>query len=160
MKKHDIYKTIKEIADEIDVSKQRVYRYIKKNRISEVHHDNGMMYYDEVAEARIKEHFAKSAVSDEAHHESHQSVLSDTVVDTIIMMLQRELEVKNQLIKEQQQTIKELNTTVRIQAESINAARHAELAETIIDGQTNISMLNDGVEKKQRRFWQFWKKQK
>ena len=46
-------KTIKQMADALGVDKQRVYRYIKKNCISEAHQKNGVMYYDEVVEKRI-----------------------------------------------------------------------------------------------------------
>ena len=48
-------KTIKQMADALGVDKQRVYRYIKKNCISEAHQKNGVMYYDEVVEKRIKQ---------------------------------------------------------------------------------------------------------
>ena len=82
--------TLKEIADELKVDKQKVYRFVIRNHISEVHHEalhdvlhcdtdsgkNGVKYYDEVARERILQGFgAKSAskstssTSDEVHHE-------------------------------------------------------------------------------------------
>ena len=131
-------KTIKQIADEIGIGKQRVYRYIKNHHISEAHHDVGVMCFDEAVEMSVKSHFLRNAVSGEAHHEAHQSVSSDTVFDTVISMLKQELEAKNKLIDEQQQIIKDLNITIRIQAESINAANKNELAETIIDGNKKL----------------------
>lgn len=50
-------KTIRQIADELGVSKQRVYRFIKQNCINEAHQRNGVMYYDDAAETRIKQGF-------------------------------------------------------------------------------------------------------
>ena len=50
-------KTIKQIADEIGLDKQKVYRFIKKNHINEAHQKNGVMYYDEAVKSHIKSHF-------------------------------------------------------------------------------------------------------
>lgn len=159
-------KTILQIANEIGIDKQKVYRYIKKHNINEAHQDSGTMYYNEMAETLIKQYFTEKNCVNEAYHdihqctsETHQSTSNDTVIDTVITMLQYELQAKNQLIEEQQQIIKELNTTIRIQAESINAAHHNELAETIIDGQqTIIPKLSDKTEKKQSFFKRLFKK--
>lgn len=89
-------KTIKQIADDLGVSKQRVYRYIKANNIGEAHRDRVASYYDESAETLVKLHFK----SDFASTETHQNVSSDTVVDTLVAMLQKELDAKNQQISE------------------------------------------------------------
>lgn len=47
-------KTIREIANELGVDKQKVYRFIKQNHINEAHHEalqrSGVKYYDEAAE--------------------------------------------------------------------------------------------------------------
>ena len=89
-------KTIKQMADALGVDKQRVYRYIKKNCISEAHQKNGVMYYDEAVEKRIKQAFSKN----EPHQESASS---DTVVDVLLKqseMLQKELEIKNKQISD------------------------------------------------------------
>ena len=42
-----------------EIDKQRVYRYIRKSRIREAQHDDGLMYYDEAAEAAIMQHFLR-----------------------------------------------------------------------------------------------------
>ena len=79
------------MADALGVDKQRVYRYIKKNCISEAHQKNGVMYYDEVVESGIKQAFSQN--------EPHQaSASNDTVIDVLVKqseMLQKELEIKN-----------------------------------------------------------------
>jgi len=124
-------KTIKQMADDIGIDKQRVYRYIKKHHINEAHHDVGVMYFDEAVEVVIKSAFIKNTVSSEAHHEAHQTTSNDTVVDAVLLMLREELEAKNKLIEELSATIKNLS-------ESINAVHKNELAETIIDGNKRL----------------------
>jgi len=95
-------KTIKQMAEELGVSKQKVYRYIRASGISESHQDSIQnhiaKHYDDVAEARIKAHFFDDEVSHKANREAHQAASDDVVVDAVIEMLQRELEVKNQQI--------------------------------------------------------------
>lgn len=78
--------TLKEIADELKVDKQKVYRFVVRNHISEVHHEvlhdvlhcdadfakNGTKYYDETAKMRIFQEFgalSTSSTSDEVHHD-------------------------------------------------------------------------------------------
>lgn len=96
-------KTIKQIADELGIDKQKVYRFVKKNHINEVHHEalqkNDVKYYDEVAESLIKSAFLES----EVHHEALQSTSNDAVIDVLLMQseaLQKELEIKNRQIEE------------------------------------------------------------
>ena len=127
-------KSVKQIADTLGIDKQRVYRYIKKNHISEVHRSASTLYYDEAVETLINQYFSISTVSDGVH----QSTSNDTTRD-VVNMLKNELLTKNKLIEEQQQTIKELAETIKIQAQSINAAHQNELVETVIDGQKALS---------------------
>jgi IS30 family transposase len=90
-------KTTKQIADELGVSKQKVYRYIKKNCISEAHQKNGVMYYDEAAETLIKRGFFKN----EAHHEAHHEAVSEAVIE----LLKNELQAKNEQIEQLQKLL-------------------------------------------------------
>jgi AcrR family transcriptional regulator len=91
-------KTIKQIADELGVSKQRVYRHIRANHISEAHHKRGVMWFDEAVEAAVARYFSDEGVSHEVHHDVLRTTSGDTVVDTVVLMLQRELDAKNQQI--------------------------------------------------------------
>lgn len=87
-------KTIKQIADELKTDKQKVYRFIKRNRISEAHQENGMMYYDEAAQTLIKQGFSEISASSDVH----QNHITDTVSDVVFDVLRNELEAKNKLI--------------------------------------------------------------
>lgn len=91
---HRIY-TLKEIADELKVDKQRVYRFVRNNHISEAHHDvlrcdanlikNGVKYYDEIVKQQIFEAFIRgnsesrnvSSILKESHHEVRHDVICE-----------------------------------------------------------------------------------
>ena len=146
-------KTIKQIADEIGVSKQAVYKRFKGKLYTEVlpyvDIKDGVTYISEQGEDIVKMDFSASeTISEGAHTKPHTERIRDTATDMLIQMLQRELEVKNKQIEE-------LTTTIKIQAESISADRKNELAGTIIDGQQKL--ITNGEKDKKKR-WQFWKK--
>jgi len=96
-------KTIKQIADGLGVPKQRVYRFIKANRINEAHQDHGASYYDNAAESYITSHFSAHAASGDVHQGASNITIdtpNDAVVGALVAMLQRELDAKNQQIAE------------------------------------------------------------
>lgn len=73
-------KTLKQIADEIGVPKQQVYRYVKAKCIDEVHHEafeahqsKSVKYYNEAAESTIKAYFQGKAQPIEVHHDVLQN---------------------------------------------------------------------------------------
>lgn len=103
-------KTIKQIADELGVDKQKVYRYIKKNQIREAHQKyinealqkNGVKYYDEAVETLIKQSFCEDSASNEAHREVHQNHINEAVFDALMKRfeaVEKELEDKNNQIE-------------------------------------------------------------
>jgi hypothetical protein len=102
-------KTLKQIADSLDVDKQRVYRYIKKNNIKPVHHSHRTSYYDEAAEKAIIKAFEIFDTSSDASHDV--SVLLD-------------------IIKQQQQTINDLTSCLRATQELHTGAMKTVLIET------------------------------
>lgn len=64
-------KTLKQIADEIGVSKQRVYRFVKQLEIPASYQDGNKMYYDETVETAIKEEFlSKDNIIETLHKNS------------------------------------------------------------------------------------------
>lgn len=104
--------TIKQIADELNIDKQKVYRYIKKNHINEVHHEahqkSSVMYYDEAVLTQIKQEFCKNEPHQEVHHEAHQNHINEAVFDAVLKqseILQNELEVKNEQIAQFQKLL-------------------------------------------------------
>ena len=108
-------KTIKELADELNIDKQRVYRYVKKNCINEVYQQDGIMYISEAIELLIKQQFKTSNVSSN----SPQGAFNDTVID----MLKKELDIKNRQISELQKSLNDTTEALRFTSESLHAAQ-------------------------------------
>ena len=108
-------KTIREIAEEIGVSKQAVYKRYKGKLYQTVlpyaRVSNGTIYILEQGENIIKQDFLRDSVSDGAHMEYAQGAL--------IFMLQKELEMKNKQIEE-------LTNVIKIQAESAEKFQKAK----------------------------------
>ena len=154
---------MKQLADEIGVDKQRVYRYIRKNNITEACQDAGVMQYDEAAETLIKEHFLKESASDDVN-QGVSDPFQSTITETLIDMLKLELEFKNRQITEQQRSIQDLTAIIATKdnqilelTTSLNAAQalHAgTIHKQLTDNQPAEQKSN---EDKRRRWWQFWK---
>ena len=141
-------KTIKEIAEEIGVSKQAVQKRISREPlytsiqpyISTV---GGTKYIAYIGESLIKSTFYENdrqPVADNQPTTLYTHVDSDvySVLKETIDTLKLQLEVKDNQLAEKDKQIGELTATVRAQAESINADRHNQLAETLIDGKQLI----------------------
>ena len=139
-------KTIKQIADDLQVDKQKVYRYIKAHHINEVlrdvHQKNNVKYYDEAAQAQIKKAFAAKTTSHQttskSTSEAHHEALNEALLDTI-EMLKEELKIKNQQI-EKMHVLLDQEQKLRVVAEDM------------------IRALEDKQEEPKKRFFQFWRK--
>jgi AcrR family transcriptional regulator len=84
------YKTLKEIADELGISKQKVYRYVKENHINEAVQDGQVKRYDEAAQQKIKSHFSNKEPHQRSTSEPHQNAIYDAVL--------KQLEIKDRQI--------------------------------------------------------------
>lgn len=95
-------KTIKQVADELGISKQKLYRYIKSHHINDVHRIESTMYIDDILENKLKQHFNENAASTD----SHQNTSNDAVIDTLMMQLKKkdeQIEKLQQLLDQEQQ---------------------------------------------------------
>ena len=137
-------KTVKQIADEAGVNVQTVYRRLnsvkQKSNAILTEKVGGITYFTEVGEKIIIECLTPVK----------QMLNDDKAENAEILFLREQIKTLNAQIEK-------LTETINIQAQSINAAHQNELAETIIDGK-NIALIEDGIKKKRRSFWQFWKK--
>ena len=134
---------MKQIANEMGIPKQKVYRYVKANHIRVMQENEARFLFDEAAEALIKQHFAKN-IESQSHH-------NDASKDTIISLLENELEFRNEQIKTKDKLIGELTNQLREtttalvsaqQSASAAQALHAgtiqtQLIETNLDGKRN-----------------------
>ena len=133
-------KTIRQVADEIGVSKQAVYKRIKSTLHTDVapymHTVDGIIYIDEQGESLIiqafTENIACKGVFSYAHTDTH------TVDREIINLFQRNISVLQEQLAIKDRQIETLTATIRTQTESINTYLKNELAGTFIDGQKMI----------------------
>lgn len=161
-----VAKTIKEIADELGVDKQKVYRYIKKNHIIEVHHEalqkNGVKQYDEAAETLIKQGILQETTSSEALHEAHQKrnneAVFDTVSDAVIDMLRKELEIKNEQIRELNARLAESNAALVAAQQTAQAAQalHAGTIQQQLTSSAADPIDDIGDEPKKQGWFSRW----
>jgi hypothetical protein len=103
---------------------------------------SGVVFISEQGECLIKSAFNK--IQPETKFAGFAETVSGEVsgvVSTLISMLQSELDMKNKELEIKNKQIEDLTATIKIQAESINAANKNELAETIIDG--NKKMIEE-----------------
>ena len=111
--------TIKEIADELGIDKQKVYRYIKKKCINEAHQENGKNFYNEATKKAILKDFSQKDISTEAH----QKHISETAFETVVNTLKKELETKNKQIEDLQKQNERLVSALEKTTESLKASQ-------------------------------------
>jgi len=161
-------KTIKQIADELGVSKQAVYKRVRgalhTGIAPYVHTANGVLYVDGSGEVLIIEAFSKKAPHTNTtygsaynpHTGAHTDNPSDMPMD-IVQTLLEQLTVKDNLIEKQQQSIHELTAALENTTASLHAAQalHAgTMQKQITDGEPAVEA--EGVKK--RGFFGFFKK--
>lgn len=122
-------KTIKQIADSLSLDKQKVYRFIKKNNISESHQKNGTKYYNDSSQSLIEKHLKKENTSKEAHQ--------STSFDTVTSILQEELNVKNKQIEELQNLLSQQQQLQLMEQKKMHLLLDNEKEK--VDNQTGIS---------------------
>ena len=99
-------KTIKQVAEELEISKQKLYRYIKSHHINDAHQTASVIYIDDVLESKLKQHFLSETVSDDVHHDAHQTASNDAVIEALLMQLQKkdeQIETLQKLLDQEQQ---------------------------------------------------------
>lgn len=155
-------KTIKQIADELGVEKQKVYRFIQKNHIKEVHHEalhethqkNSVKYYDDVAEMMIKQGFLEESTSDEVHHEALQNHIKSTSNEVVFETLLKQIDVLHEQIKNRDEEIKVKNQ----QIEQLHKLLDQEQQLRMIQEQKILQIEESNSEQKEikKKWWQFW----
>ncbi len=126
-------KTIKQIADELGVNKQKVYRFIVKNHITASSEVKQSKLYDEAAERLIKSHFDRITTSCERSSEPHQKSGNEMLLEQLI----KELEVKNEQLSEKDRQIREKDRQI--------AEMQAQLSKNqkLIDQEQQLHMVTE-----------------
>lgn len=121
-------KTLKEIADELKIDKQKVYRYVKKNHIKEAYQKQSVMYYDETAQKLIK----SALLEKECIKEAHQKHINDTVNDALL----KQLELLQKQLTEKDKQIADLHKLLD-QEQQLNALNQQKI-ELLEDSRTEL----------------------
>lgn len=177
-------KTIKQIADEIGVSKQAVQKRLSREPLCTIikpylSMDKGVNYIDVVGEKLIKTAFAKNnrqpsvdslstdnndVPTDKASLSVDKNVV-DVVVDVLksqIETLQAQLEVKDKQIAEQSEQIRTLTESLHDTTAALTAAQalHAgTIQQQLTDrsassGELSEDNVTDATTEQNRSFWQ------
>ena len=148
-------KTIKQIADEIGVSKQTVYKRYKGKLYTVcapyAHTEQGVLYIEEQGETLIKQDFLQKEYSIGAHTErSNGAVLEQSenagvvaVLQTTIDTLQGQLAIKDKQIEELNARLAEVSSAL-VAAQQTAQAAQALHAGTIQQQLTSGADLSDG----------------
>ena len=159
-------KTIRQIADEIGVSKQAVYKRYK-GKLHTVcdpyaHTEQGVLYLSEQAETLIKQDFLKADRSNGAHTERPIGAVSEqlkeadvvSVLQATIDTLQEQLEVKDQQIEKLTEALLAAQKTAAAAAEgevpqaanSVSGSTASGAHEVVIEGEPgDIIVVGDLV---------------
>lgn len=149
-------KTIRQIADELGVSKQAVYKRFK-GKLHTVcapyaHTEQGVLYLEEQGETIIKQDFLQDKRSIGAHTDTHTersngAVLGQGQDDGLIAVLQAtidtlqgQLEVKDRQIEQQAQTITRLSDAL------VTAQQTAAAAQALHAGTMHQQLLSESAE--------------
>ena len=154
-------KTIRQIADEIGVSKQAVYKRYK-GKLHTVcapyaHTEQGVLYLSEQAETLIKQDFPKDDRSNGAHTERSIGAVPEqsqeagvvAVLQATIDMLQGQLAVKDRQIEE-------LNARLAEVSSALLAAQQTAATAQALHAGTIKQQLSDGSGADQEERKQSW----
>jgi len=154
-------KTIKQIADEIGVSKQAVYKRVKGSLHTVVapyvHTVDGVVCVSYEGENIIIKAFSEKFTYKGTHTERIQD--AHTVDDEIIKLLQDNIALLQTQLEEKDRQIDKLTDTVKAQAQSINAAQalHAgTMQDKLTEGHTETADPN--ASRRSKKWWQFGRK--
>lgn len=101
-------KTIKEVADQLGINKQRVYRYYIKNCITDAHQTTSPIQLSDAVVNEILQRFSGKTASSDVHHDAHQTASNDTVSDAVYDALLRQLDEKDRQLAAKDQQISDL----------------------------------------------------
>ena len=159
-------KTIKQIADEIGVSKQTVYKRYKGKLYTVcapyAHTEQGVLYIEEQGETLIKQDFLQKECSIGAHTErSNGAVLEQSenvgviaVLQTTIDTLQGQLAIKDKQIEDLNARLSESNAALVAAQQTAQAAQalHAGTIQQQLTSGTDQSEGSGDEPKKQGWF--------
>lgn len=141
--------TVSEIAEEAGVSRNKVWSYIRRNKIKPVEKNNKVFKFDSSIVSEISEKQKKKQVK------NSKNVDNGVVSNTVLEILQKQLEIKDNQIKKQQETIDYLkNENIAFRLKS---GKQKKLLE---DKQSKLDAISENDLKRKengKHWWQLWK---
>lgn len=121
------YLSTKQIADKLNLPKQKVYRCIKLNHIKEAHTEtvkgNTVLMYDKQAIEQIESILLGGAsTSSEAHSEVHHEAVNEALNEALL----KQLEILNEQLKAKDKQIENLQKLLD-QEQHLNAMNHEKI---------------------------------
>lgn len=167
-------KTIKQIADELGVSKQAVHQKRKKEPLSTnlqpfTEIIDGVVYISKDGEKLIKQTFSKIGSSKDSDIYVNKFTTVDDFSENfsvVIEVLQKQLEIKDKQIADQQKNINELTASLEHVTNSLKAAQalHAGTMQQHFENLPTISEQQEDQteepERKERFINRFFRKKK
>jgi len=154
-------KTIKQIADEIGVSKQAVFYRIRKEPLSNkldglISKENGVLMISLDGENFIKEAFNIKNEYIFVDKETPNKYQNENSFDGVLMVLKEQLEVKDNQLEVANATIRELTSTIEVISKSLanSQALHAgtmqkQLQESETEKEEEVEIIEE-----KPSFWQ------
>lgn len=141
-------KTIKQLADELGVSKTTIRNYMNDDfRAKHTAKDRkGVITISDEGCKLIAETTANQRKESETTANQFAETELCTVPRSVLTALEEQLRQKDEQLAAKDKQISDLTETIKAQAQSINAARHNELAGT----------LTQQIEMKPKKKWFFW----
>lgn len=154
-------KTIKQIAEEVGVSKTAVRKKIENLGLSEKLQTIGnRIVLDDKQERLIKSAFSQSETEAKSETKNQKSVSEKTesfqLVSDLVKVLQEQLSEKDRQLAEKDRQIAELNERL---VESLKLVDHEQQLRMVTE--QKMLVLEQGQEQEEsvveKRWWQFWK---
>lgn len=164
-------KTIRQIADEIGVSKQAVYKRYKGKLYTVcapyAHTEQGVLYLSEQAETLIKQDFLRDGCPNGSHTDTHtersigavpeqsQEAGVVAILQATIDTLQGQLSVKDKQIEELNARLAEVTSALVVAQQTAQAAQalHAgTIRQQLTDGEDDPNQQGQTVEQKKSWF--------
>lgn len=137
--------TVSEIAEKVGVSRNKVWSYIRRKKIEPVEKKNKVFKFNASIVLEIKRKQEKKQVKNISTTDN--SAISSTVLE----ILQKQLEIKDDQIRKQQETIEYLkNENISFRLESNKQKKLLEDKQAKLDAVSE----NDLKQEKNKHWWQ------
>ena len=147
------YLSTKQIADKLNLPKQKVYRCIKLNHIKEAHTEtvkgNTVLMYDKQAIEQIESILQGGAsTSSEAHSEVHHEAVNEALNEAVL----KQLEILNEQLKTKDKQIENLQKLLD-QEQQLNAMNQQKILalETKLEEPNEVDPKES--DEQQKGFW-------